>query len=310
MSVYFLSLLRLMVCFLLALHCCARAEDTLDYSLAFEWLKVNSNGKDLDKAAILLPIGTIQERRVYVQLDTGSPKSHLYAWAIPYIFPSAAAASSSKDTVQWDLALSTLTGKNFPFKASAIQHGDPASNVVGILGLDALNPFVLHLNFPKKQIRLVKTEMGQIVNNESAEGTVNFAHTPNHLAINIEMNGKTVGPVLLDTGSASFDLVLYPGAPFFSEIGLLPIVETQTIGAENTLSGELVFSSYDYANKVCIIQHCSAGKQITLLNKDLSFGYVGVLGMKSLISGELIVDFVHKKVSFLRAKDGPTRLSR
>ncbi len=159
--------------------------------LDFEWSAGEIAGKKYDKTSVCIKIA----KDKFLQLDTGSSKSYLYS--PEYNFPGVKELS-------FKLANNKILIHNFEVHETAKSEG----KMIGTLGADYFEKSILIIDFPNKKylkVSQLKNELLPIDKIDWINGDVtDFLH----ITTKVKVGELEFEPILFDTGSSIFSLVL------------------------------------------------------------------------------------------------------
>lgn len=254
--------------------------------MKFGWKNENVEGNTLEKAAMMIDIGNQQQ----LQLDTGSPSSYLYAPAYQF---------------EGEELHSFVTNSGLKISETFKLHDTAKSSdeVVGTLGASYFKEHILIIDFPNQ--RLMKTaslpEEFARANIEYIEGNVTDSM---HIVTSVQVGEHTLAPVVFDTGSSMFKLVLNKESwqDLVSEKHAASPPQTMKVpawGRSITLYGA------ESVSPICLGKICVKGDIFYSDDPNLDFskaGLAGLMGNAILEDGYvLILDYANKRVGTIKS---------
>ena len=255
----------------------------------FEWNKKDVGGRLFDKAAILIPISEQQ----YLQLDTGSTVSYLYKPA--YSFEGSQEFSFKTSNEE------KITQK-FKIHHSAISSADS----VGTLGADYFSESILVIDFPNQKFK----KLDSIEEDDFLSGTsISWFHgevSENlHITTEVTVGNATLSPILFDTGSSIFTLVLnkdiWQSIVSEKDRASPPLrIDAPSWGTSITLWGAKSLSP------VCLGDICKKSDVYYIDDPRMDLSKMGLSGLmgNTILRDEyvLILDYINKKVGVVKRR--------
>jgi hypothetical protein len=138
---------------------------------------------------------------------------------------------------------------------------------------------------------------------------VPFVQLNDRFGITVTIDGAEFGPILLDTGTSAFGLVLFEGAVFRETgangdlFGGRRVTEEIRVSSANALSGPVVIRKLGPSAEVCALKQCDVSAAIWLVDRMVVQGFKGTFGNQAFLSGALLLDFFGKRATYLPKRE-------
>lgn len=296
--------LLLSVALWLAWGVCQASPDVVSFS--FQWAEAKFGTKVLPKAAMLVPIDHARPLGPSVQFDTGSDETYVYAWAAEALAKSGAlmrqsargeaqATSSASLRMQGSLA-------SFTTPSRIIEHGG-TGGPVGTLGAGTASASLLLIDYVRRDIFIVRgARYGRAASClfDPESKAIALRSIGVRSGVNVTVGGATLGPVLFDTGSSAFGLVLFSRERWNQLPGAMHRDGQSAVTVPGTFIGDVSISSKPVAGSVCVGQACRTNAEVGVVGIEAVPGFVGTLGNREFTSGFAVLDSIKHRAVFSR----------
>lgn len=255
--------------------------------MSFKWGEQTIGGVELKRAAMLVEL----KDGPPLQLDTGSPSSYLYAPS--YQFEGSKSMSFATPSGQFI---------NESFEVHESKLSDEFA--VGTLGASFFKDSILIIDFPRN--RFMKTTS---IPEELSENPIDFIDgqvtDSLHIVTSVNVGDVTLSPVVFDTGSSIFKLVLNKEqwlALVSEEVAKSPefTMEVPAWGRKITLHGAKSISP------ICVGDICVDGNIYYSDDPQLDFSKAGLAGLmgNAILEDKyiLILDYANKRIGTIRSQ--------
>ena len=302
-----LTLPRIFACLLLvAFANAAIAERTFVFRLVDALI----DGRKLANAAVLIPLRHNAEEPMFLQLDTGADKSIVYRPSVLKLERLGLARPASL-AGEWLVDVQDSSGQVWSIRAQELDRGDSGDSIVGSIGVSALLQSSVLVDFVRRRLRIAQALAQEDLTScfDKHRDWVPFVQLNDRFGITVTIDGAEFGPILLDTGTSAFGLVLFEGA-VFRETGAngdlfrgRRVTEEIRVSSANTLSGPLVIRKLGPSAEVCALKQCDASAAIWLVDRVVVQGFKGTFGNQPFLSGALLLDFFGKRAAYLPKRE-------
>jgi len=192
----------------------ASAADSDVLTIPFMWSAAELHGRVFRHAAMLVPVDSRQTGGPLLQFDTGAQYSLVYSWARPGLQRSgllvpianeAAPPTQEQGGLAWSIDLHAREG-HARVRAAEADHG-AEGGPVGTLGADFIDGSLLVIDYGRLRIHRLRGAAQAIAAHclfKGAAHPVDIEQVSNRVGLPVEVGGKTLAPVLFDTGASSF----------------------------------------------------------------------------------------------------------
>jgi len=296
---------RLLLIGLFACITAVAAENSVVQTLSFEWSAAQLQGRVLPHAAMLVPVDRRQASGPYLQFDTGAQHSLVYSWATPSLQRSGLLTRTDRAGTtsaqmhaghDWTIELATH-GANVHVDAAEMAHG-AEGGPVGTLGADFVDGSLLVIDYARQRIHLVRGDAQSKVSQCLFKGAADLANIDlvgNRIGLPVKVAGKVLSPVLFDTGSSSFGLVLFDRSTWD---GLGPSSQppkTLVLSEGDTLQGGMSITTKTLDDVLCIGNACIRHPDIGVLGFQAVPGFVGTIGNREFGAGYVVFDYPQRR---------------
>jgi len=248
----------------------------------FEWSQMTINDQVYDKAAIKIRVAESK----LLQLDTGSPHSYLYAPAYDF-------EGIKKFT--FELSQGNQLTSNFRVHETS----ESSDESIGTLGADYFNDGILVIDFPGQKL-LKASNLDEAGIDQASVNFLNGNVTENfHIVTQTKVGDIEFSPVLFDTGSSIFTLVL-------NKTEWLKVVNSSDalnppISMDVPAWGDFVrLYGAPSIEPICLGELCVKGDVYYTEDPKLDFSRAGLAGLmgNAILSDShvLILDYKNKRV--------------
>jgi hypothetical protein len=297
----------------------ASAADSDVLTIPFMWSAAELHGRVFRHAAMLVPVDSRQTGGPLLQFDTGAQYSLVYSWARPGLQRSrllvpianeAAPPTQEQGGLAWSIDLHAREG-HARVRAAEADHG-AEGGPVGTLGADFIDGSLLVIDYGRLRIHRLRGAAQAIAAHclfKGAAHPVDIEQVSNRVGLPVEVGGKTLAPVLFDTGASSFGLTLFDRMTW-DKLGPSALPEkTLVISGDNTLQGRMSITSKVLAGPLCIGSLCIRRPEVGVLGFEAAPGFVGTFGNRDLGSGFIAIDHDRRQALLSRLPLGKSMLA-
>ncbi|MEP0175555.1 MAG: hypothetical protein ABJH28_17095 [Paraglaciecola sp.] len=253
--------------------------------MKFEWGQQTIEGVELKRAAMLIEL----KDGTKLQLDTGAPSSYLYAPAYKF---------DGNKVMSFETPSGQLINETFQV------HDTKSSDeyAVGTLGASFFKDSVLIIDFPRN--RLMKASSIPDELSESAISYIDGQVTDSlHIVTSVNVGDTTLSPVVFDTGSSIFKLVLNKEQwlPLVSKAHAATpehVMEVPAWGRKIVLYGAKSLSP------ICLGTICVDGNIYYSEDPQLDFSKAGLAGLmgNAILEDKyiLVLDYANKRIGTIK----------
>ncbi|MBO1256322.1 hypothetical protein J3L16_11580 [Alteromonas sp. 5E99-2] len=253
----------------------------------FEWGQQTIDGVELKRAAMLVKLND----GTRLQLDTGAPSSYLYAPAYQF---------DGNKIMTFD----TTSGQsiNDTFKIHDTKKSD--EHAVGTLGASFFKDSMLIIDFPRN--RFMKANA---IPEELATSQINYIDgqvtDSLHIVTSVNVGDVTLSPVVFDTGSSIFKLVLN------KEQWLQLVSKEHATAPEHTMEvpawdRKVILYGAKSRSPICLGTICVEGNVYYSDDPQLDFANAGLAGLmgNAILEDKyiLILDYANKRIGTIEAQ--------
>lgn len=259
-----------------------------DEWIKFDWKNEKVESSILEKAAMMISIGNQQ----VLQLDTGSPSSYLY---------SPAYQIEGEKLHSFTTNSGSKISETFKLHETAKSRG----KIVGTLGASYFKDHILIIDFPNQ--RLMKTatlpEEYAKANIEFIKGNVTDSM---HIVTSVQVGEHTLSPVVFDTGSSVFKLVLNKDS-WQSLVSKEHAISPQKTLKVPAWGRSITLHGAKSVAPICLGKICVEGDVFYSDDPALDFSkaqLAGLMGNAILEDGYvLILDYASKRIGTIKANE-------
>lgn len=267
--------------------------------LGFQWTDAVVAGRTLARAAMLVPIDAARPTGRVVQFDTGADDSIVYAWALDTLVADGHAKRLAGGRVKLRLHSAP---SDVVVDARVIEHGGPGGPV-GTLGANLTANSLWIVDPVRKDVVVVRgadqARAAACVFDTTSD------HVPLHVVgtrsgIDVDIGGRRIGPVLYDTGTSAFGVVLFSRFLWNEVPASDTPADMDSLRVSETFSGPVTLDFKRVRGSTCIGRTCLPEAEVGVSGVQAVPGFVGTLGNRHLGSGFVAVDAVGGRALFSR----------
>lgn len=268
---------------------------------AFVW-QSGYKGKYWDKhMALLIPVALNHAKtKMYMQLDTGSPKSFLYE-------NRAIEITYAQDTSRKDIVVEVGAGeRKMSLHALNVVKLDSqqkhSSDIIGTLGTDFLDKKIVVVDYPNRRLMIFEQ-----ITSALEQGLIwsPLIYEQGNLLFPSDILGKSK-LLYFDTGSSAFDLLVNKESwlAMAAKDSASNSYEVESWGRKLTAHSVASTASVKLAGSELPVQYVTYidGATDSQINRMMSLGIGGMIGNKLFLNSKLVIDTKNKRYGILPAK--------